>query len=280
MKKLTFLLAFCIASVASAQDYLVAHISGCAQLANGEMISIGQSLSKEDQIRFDDPSTRIVVINQDLKRYQLVPEPATQKGKSPSAAMSLKRLLREMPRTRAIQMTTSGMDQDGITDFEAYFGNDRFYIIGDTFKIKVKKTHLLLDSTNLVVYRFDHKGDIVQKRILHDSSNRIIVAKSSIYQNNDEFINHNHIKEPRFYHFDKSKTESKVLASVLPVFIDEKILARELNMLIQYSQTFQGLKGEKLLEELCTFVFDVYGKTDVELLKNWIREHTVYEDYK
>ncbi len=265
MKNWIILLLLVATHLAHAQKFTVARVANVTD-SKGDALSVGQTISLGETLVFAEKSS--LVLMQGKQRY------AVLLSNSP---MSLdKSRLKAISRTSLTKAKARGAAPMGMSNLVDYFGDDKFAVIGEQIQVPIKSTELGLSQEKVMVYRFKYAGDVVQKQIPGDS-NKLVIQKQNILTYKSEPIDASEIKDPKLFYFDKSKKESRELVRFHIDFLEEESLKRDLKKLAYNSNEFKALKQDALLDELCVFFFDVYGKTDLNLLRIWLKKNVVIE---
>ncbi len=266
MKKLIFLLAI-TAHTTFAQNYTVGRVVGQILDEKGHKLAVGVNLSLGQTLSVDNPAKSKLILIQGKQRFSV---------QLKAGAFQLTRaLLKPIARTSFARTRSLSAGTLGVSNLSEYFGNDRFEVIGDEIQIKVNPSQYQLSPEKVMVYRFEYAGETIQKQIPNDSANKIILNKRTIHNHKNTWVEASEIKNPKLFYFDKNKRESRELVSFYLEFLDEAALKEDLRKLVANSAEFQSLKGEALLDELCVFFFDVYGKTDLLHLRNWLQKNVI-----
>jgi hypothetical protein len=251
-------------ALAQSQKYTVARVSGILTTQNGDSVFAGKSISLGEVLLFQGNAA--LVLMQGKQRYQVLLEN--------SPLQLSKASLKTIPRNSLTKAKTRGSAALGINNLVDYFGDDKFAVIGEEIQVPIKTVEMGLSQEKVMVYRFVYFGDVIQKQIPSDS-NKLLLQKQNILSHKAQTLDASQIKEPKLFYYDKTKKESKELVRFHLDFLEEESLQRDLKKLSQHSNEFKALKGEALLEELCVFFFDVYGKTDLNLLRIWLKKNII-----
>jgi hypothetical protein len=271
---LLLLLLILVTNALQAQEFFVLHVKGkiVNVSKNNADVVMGSKISPKDKLKFTSSDAFAIVMSKETGRKMIDGGKAKKEDSSELTAFVTDVL---MPMKTNHQLSTRAILPAEIIDFEAYFGSEKFMIIGDMYQVEVSKTKYPLDLNRVVILKYEYDKRPVQKELL-SKNNQIIFSKKDIYALRGAELNPDHVKNVELFYFDKQSKERTKLVEFKPVFVGEETLIKEINSLINFLVTNDIMKGEELKDELYKYALEVYGKTDSDRFAKWLHEKTQY----
>jgi hypothetical protein len=246
--------------------YYVIHLKGTiTNKTTGKAIKVGDKLTSKDRLKFDAADAHAVVLNPEKGKFTVKPNPVKDANNEFIAFMNSAIL----PVKTNSHLSTRGGESNGVMDLKAYFGSEKFAIIGDKHAIKLNTEKYPLSDTRFFIYRYMNKDVPVSKRIEHNTD-EIVLDKQALYMVDGQVIDPYSIPVIDIYYYDSNTRNSTKVANFSPVFIPENVLNSEFRIQKELYKSLNKTK-EEIDAQLHMFVRDVYGKTDDDVLEKWIK---------
>jgi len=242
-----------------AQQYYVLYLKGKIQnIANQQLIKVGDKISDQDAVKFLSKDAKAVVISNKAGRFVLKPE-------SEKADNELQNLVSTVlfPDKANIQLSSrTALNKD----MQGYFG-EKFAII-DT-ELAVPFDSLMYPASNHVfVFRFKNENGAVSEKILPVQNGKLVFNKFSLFENHPDFWE-NESTNGELVYFEEQTENEKIVAKFTLNFIDEDLLYAALQPFCEQFLTNNFEKSE-IIVKIEEFVTEFYGKTNPEELLLWI----------
>lgn len=251
----------------TADIYFVIHIKGSAvNKTTGKTIEVGDPISSEDEVKFGSKETTVVIIG---AKGKFTLSPAVNANQTSELFAFVQNAL--LPLKSNGHLSSRGTTAEKVSDLKDYFGTSGFLIIGDQLRIPLNASRYPLSAGKMLIYRYTHEGEVVSKRI-ENHGDTIAIEKKSLYTIKGVSIDPLKIDKADIYFFDTENKKSNKVVTFAPLFIEEKILKKELTVLKEYLKQ-QGIDNDQIRKDLLIFVNDIYGKTDETILDRWITDH-------
>ncbi|MEN7549905.1 hypothetical protein AAG747_18415 [Rapidithrix thailandica] len=272
MKRLLLLLACLTISSAIYAQYYVIHVRGKIQLKKASVsIKVGDRLQSTDELTFSQPNAFAVVMSKEQGRMVLKAQPDEDNFEGEFIALVKNAII---PMKKNLQMSSRAVNITKVSDFNKYFGNDRFAILGDEFRIDVDPDAYEVSQERMFVYRYEHEGRAINKPLKIQNAT-LVFNKKKLYKSKGKTIDPNEIEKVDLYYFDQKASVSNKLATFKPVFVEENILIKELKSLSNFLTEHNVMQGQELKDELFSFISDIYGKTDPYFFNLWVEKNEV-----
>lgn len=232
---------------------------------NQTPLKSGMTITKHEQLLFKSKDAYLVVSNEARSRF-IIQSPSRHNAKGEFIAFVKDAVL---PINGHTSLSVRGNSSPIIADLYEYFGDSTFFVIGDQLKFEVDYTRYKTGSNQFFQISYaqhdsviNTKWTVLENRILTISKNMFTDkdAKTIIPEKIEVFWV---VRNPR---------SCEMLTAFRPIFLDEAALKSE------YSVIYELIKKQNLSEEEDEkFIFgyfrDVYGKTDENVLTNWLEEN-------
>ena len=261
------LLLFFQQAIAQTGDvYYVIHMQGAiVNKTTGKAIVMGEKLEPKDQLKFPSADALAVVMSPTKGKFTVKPNP-TKNANNEFIAFMQSAIL---PVKSNTHLSTRGSEENGVMDIKNYFGSEKFAIIGDMITIKLNAEKYPMSDTKFFIYRYMHGDKPVSKKIAHSNGN-IMIDKKALYNVDGQMIDPATVHTVDIYHYDSGTRNSTKVASFSPLFLSEITLKEECKVQKDLYKS-QNMTHEQIDKELHSYVTDVYGKTDDDILEKWIK---------
>jgi hypothetical protein len=238
-----------------AETFLLIHVEG--KLQSGTLIlQEGDSIQSNAPITFSS-SDNLMIVASGKMLYSIKPSEALQVDRLDQ--LNLIPLQTSIPATRETEST--------ITSLSDYFGNGKFILIRERFKLKLSNQDT--SSQHFYVFRYQYKGKIISKKISENPTD-LNFEKKLLYTNKKgKEIPCDSTSNSEILRYNIEKRAFTKVVAFEPKWIKEEIKS-ELDIL---KKTFKsnGISDSETETEMIKFVKSVYGKTDELLLKQVIK---------
>lgn len=250
------------ANVLFADNYFVIQLKGgILNKTNGKILKMGDKIDHEDQLKFLSSDAAAILMS--TKRGRFVVRPNITKGDENELIVYVKNVL--MPVKTSGNLSTRGGEDEAVMDLKSYFGASKFAILGDKFSVKLNTATYPIDNAKFFIYRYEYGGKPISKKIPSEGD-KIIFDKNLLYSNASGTIPSENVEKVDLYFFDSNTKSSALITQLNPVYLSENQVKEELK--VQYDIFIsQSLTKEEIYKELSTYVNDIYGKTDMAMLK-------------
>ncbi len=278
--KLSVILLFATSLSYAQATYFVAHVKGdIAVKSTGTPIKVGDQLGSEDELLFKSADARAVVITSQGTRMLLQHQQAAESVRGENEFLSfVKDAL--LPMKENIQLSTrggfdAGMDYRKVTNFEKFFGVDKYVIIGEELTLGADASKYPINEMRRFIYRYETEQRPVNKKIQY-SGNNLIINKDALYKTKGERINPGSALPVDIIYFDFDKNQAMQLASFEPVFVDEETLLLELKSVATFLESNNIMSQSKIREELFDFVQEVHGPINRNVFNDWLSGKEIF----
>jgi hypothetical protein len=260
-KKSIFLLSVVLyVQLTFAQDnFTVIKVSGNIVIERtGSSLSIGTAFAQNENLLFKIPESRAAVINPQRGRFLLtsgnIDEFRNSKSNFlPSAGKMSTRSIGKRPR---------------INDLKDQFEGN--YVIFNEIKILIDTTVFPLSGKKYFYFTYDYKSKTINKKLAFNIDT-LLIEKAELLTVDGKVIQDPQINQMKLVYLQEGETYvSTPICSFTPVFPDFKILTKEIKIIID--QMDMKTDYEKL-NEISSFIHEFYGKTDENILKQWLNEN-------
>jgi hypothetical protein len=254
----------------SAQDsFYVIHLKGkVSNQKTGKDLQIGDQITSNDNLKFSDASSLAVIMGAKGKF-------TIQPGAKPNAQNEFLAFVNNsvVPLRSNGHLSTRGAEENGVIDAKNYFGSDKFVIVGDSLNIFLDRKAYPMNNTSFFIYRYTYNGEAVVKKMSFNGDT-LKFNRRELYTHNNTLIPYTEVEKVDIYYCSKcdeaTKNYSKI-TTLSPLFLDEETLKYELKVQ-QNIYKSQNYAPSLVVDEFTAFVRDVYGHTDDDVLKKWIKK--------
>jgi hypothetical protein len=264
LSNLAILSSFAFYQTENAEVYHVLFVQGnIMNVTQNQAVTRGMKLNANDKVSFKSTNAKAVLLSNLKGRFTIAP---TAKSKGTEMSSFLNEVL--LPVKQNANLSTRSTASETVEDLVSYLGTDSFWILGDFLKINLSPNRYQLNENRLMVIRYNYEGVVINKKIPFEG-NTISLNKNLLFKTKEgNSISPNEVEKIEIYrYFVDAKSSEKILECKLN-FISELELKQVLTDLRQTEQT--QLQGEDLQKYLLAFCEDTFGKTDRQLLQNWL----------
>ncbi len=236
---------------------------------SNEVLKRGMKIKAGDQVVFKSGNARAIVIGNRRGRFVLSP-----KEKQTSSELIATVFEAVSPLKTNSKLSTRGFeDAEEVVNFRDYFGDTTFAIVGNKLPVKVASNYQM-DDHNFFIVRYVYQGEVVNKLVGFKGS-VLTLDKNELSSYKGKNYPINEVEQVSLYYvtgYDRSKGEKgnpQLITEFKPLFLTEKEVESTLKELKSIF-TGDNLNYEQMLDEYFTFVRDVYGVTDKNVLEDWL----------
>ena len=165
--------------IAKAEDekYFILYVEGSIiNLTQNKNLKPGDFLLASDQLQFKNNKSRALVISGSRGRFMLKPE-ANQTEKDIELVQLVKKVLLpiEVKNPNDTRRVTAL-----VSDLMEYFGEDDFFIIGESLSFRLNTAYNPLDANSFLIFSYKYKGETFNKRLPY-KGNLISIEKEAIF---------------------------------------------------------------------------------------------------
>jgi hypothetical protein len=243
-------------------NYNVVKVNGTLyNTTQKQKLSTGTSVSQNDEVEFGSLSNSAFVISKDNGRFIMIPDNSL----SATAGTVLK------PLSRRTAITTRSESQVKLphNDLFKYFGKENYLFINKISKIWIDTNAIKLSDDKMLVAKYiNHEGKSISKKLTVQNDQLIINIDEVFPDKNDD--GSNKIFPIEIFYFNNLTKELALKASFKPIIANQNDLINEFKVIASTVNTSQNANANILFEEIESFVFNSYGNTNEEELKQFI----------
>ncbi len=263
MKKILLLLQLilCLSaqSAFSQTTYFVLNVKGIVKIKKtGKILKINDQLSDKETLSFTSINDVVAVISTKNGRMILKPK---QTAKSSELYCVLSEILN--PGTGRLS-SRSGSITNSI-ELENFFEKDSLYILGSTKKW-ISPIAFPMNQENFFFVRYTWKGETINKKLLYYNDS-ININKEDLYKVDGKNISPDETTNPTLY-YKKGASTSQICLFTISFPNESK--TKEIVTAFKQHKTS---KGEDFIGELLPLLKDIYGKTEIDNVRWWVRKN-------
>jgi|GEM_PF-2854467 len=241
------------------------------------LLNRGATIKSTDNVIFKSSDARAIMLSQTRGRFLMSPN-------AKATGSELAAVVKEVasPLKSNSSLSTRGFDEAApIINFEDFFGDSVFAVIGNELPFKVNTSQYPLDKKNQLAIRYEYKGEnpeydgkIVLKTVGFED-NVVKLNKETHFSYKGSPVNVEELDKIELYYLqemdenNRPKSTEK-LASFKIIFVDEAELEAEIKELFSfYESEGEKLGNDEKLPMINSYILDVYGRTDKDLLEDW-----------
>lgn len=160
---------------------------------------------------------------------------------------------------------TGNLSSRGAITIEDEFKGNYYVISNCNIEIDVKK--FPLDNTKYFYLKFKYDGNDVNKK-LKNTTNGFLLSKDDILLIDNKPVISDKIREYQFYYYDENDKTSKLISTFNLQFLDETSIKKEL---LEHLKKIDNLKEDDKFNECLIYINTMYGNTNADCLKNWVK---------
>ena len=261
MKKVTlllFLLSLTIVPAFTQNIYYILNIKGTVKLKNtGAVLMTNSQISEKDALLFSTPTDAVAVISTKSGRMILKPKPNAK-------ASELVCIVSEILNPGTGRLSARAGLINNAMDMNNYFSIDSLTILGST-KVWISPTSFPMNDANFFFVRYTWKGETINKKLSFEKDSLILNA-NDIYKVDGNSISAREVTSPNLYY--RKGNEAIPMCPFNISFADEASL-KEMTIAFKKHST---KKGNDFLEEFKSLLKDIYGNTDKDNVRFWLKK--------
>lgn len=234
--------------------------------ATGKPLAPGDNIKPNDQLKFNSPYASALVISNTRGKFTL----KYQSTESKDLFNDNKELL-AMANTTVTpidsrgMLATRGIGISEVKDLKSYFGTENFYVIGNSLSVKLNKTAYPLNDKQGIVFSYSQEDKEQSKRIGFSNQYLKIVESDLVPGKMLKDTAEPVLKDINVYKIDDGGKKSENLTRMNLVFMNDQKLKDEFDVIIPFLKD-QKLERFKVIDYLKSYFYDVYGRTDPDVL--------------
>jgi hypothetical protein len=224
-----------------------------------QKLSTGTSVSQNDEVEFGSLTNSAFVISKDNGRFIMIPDNSL----SATAGAVLK------PLSRRTAITTRSESQVKMphNDLFKYFGKDNFLFLGMVSKVWIDTAKIKINENNMFVAKYSNsEGKLINKKMIVQGDQLIINLEELFPDKNEDGTIKTYPLE--IFYFNNLTKELALKANFKPILANRTDLLNEFKVI---ASTVSGNNDSNIIfEEIESFVFNSYGNTNEDELKQFI----------
>jgi hypothetical protein len=243
-------------------NYNVVKVNGTLyNTTQKQKLSTGTSVNQNDEVEFGSLTNSAFVISKDNGRFIMIPD----KNLSATAGTVLK------PLSRRTAITTRSESQVKLpnNDLFRYFGKDNFLFLGSVSKVWIDTAKIKISENNMLVAKYKNQDGIsISKKLMVDGD-QLIINLEEIFpeRNNDGSLKMFPIE---IFYFNNLTKELALKANFNPILANKNEIINEFKVIAATINAAENNNSTIIFEEIESFVFNSYGNTNEEELKQFI----------
>lgn len=239
--------------------YYVLSVKGIVKLAKTKAaLKPNDQISDKDAILFSAPTDMMAVVSTRSGRMILRPKPT---AKSSELMCVVSDILK--PGTGRLSARAGSITN--IIELKRYFGNDSLNILG-TGKVWVSPAAYPMNADNFFFVRYQWKGETINKK-LSVERDTLLLSTNDIYKVDGKAILSKDVKDTKLFY--KQGTAVSEIGPFTVSFPEETAVKQ----LVTSFKDHSSLKGTQFLDELTPLLKDIYGKTDKDNVRAWLKKN-------
>jgi len=256
---------FLIAGYTFAQNvsnYNVVKVNGTLyNTTQKQKLATGTSVSQTDEVEFGSLSNSAFVISKNNGRFIMIPDNSL----SATAGTVLK------PLSRRTAITTRSESQVKLphNDLFKYFGKENYLFLGKISKVWIDTSSIILNDNKMLVAKYtNQEGKSVSKKLIVNGD-QLIINLDEIFPDKNE-DGSNKIFPIEIFYFNNLTKELALKASFKPILANQTELINEIKVIAGTINSSDNSNANIIFEEIDSFVFNSYGNTNEDELKQFI----------
>ena len=264
IKIISFLLIVLISPpcILRSQCYTVLSIKGEIILQKtGQPIKIMDEICPNDKLIFSTAESKAAVLSPDMGRFIIK---LSGKKKDNDLEVFVKKVLVQ---------GIGNLSSRGVISLDNEFGDE--YFIAGINKLKIDPNNYPMNEDNFFFIRYKYLDKDVNKKLKY-SGDTLFIDKETIYKIDGNYINSKNIESVTLYYYEKGTNTSTKIDSFKLTFADELDLKKELNGYVSILKKTE-IDKDHIEEEILLYIMDLYGKINIENMKDWIVKNLYYQ---
>jgi len=243
-------------------NYNVVKVNGTLYNATQKQkLSTGTSVSQNDEVEFGSLTNSAFVISKDNGRFIMIPDNSL----SATAGTVLK------PLSRRTAITTRSESQVKLpnNDLFKYFGKDNYLFLDKVSRVWIDTAKIKINENNMLVAKYtNHEGKAISKKLTVQGDQLIINLDEIFPDINDDGSNKMFPLE--IFYFNNLTKELALKANFNPIVAKKSEIINEFKVIAATINMSQNNNSNIIFEERESFVFNSYGNTNEDELKQFI----------
>lgn len=243
-------------------NYNVVKVNGSLyNTTQKQKLSTGTSVNQNDEVEFGSLTNSAFVISKDNGRFIMIPDNSL----SATAGTVLK------PLSRRTAITTRSESQVKLpnNDLFKYFGKDNFLFLGKVSKVWLDTNAIKMSENKMLVAKYTNQdGKSISKKLSMEGDQLIINLDELFPDKNED--GSNKIFPLEIFYFNNLTKELSLKASFTPVIANQTEIINEFKVIAATISSSNSADTNIIYEEIESFVFNSYGNTNEDELKQFI----------
>ncbi len=233
-------------------------------VTTNQLVKPGDKIKASDQLEFSSEDALALVISEQKGKFTLRMPEKDLFGDDELLAMAD---AAASPIQSRSQLATRTFGQAGIKDLDEYFGNQYFNVIGNELTIKLNKEQYPLDDNNYFTFDFMTDNDEHSVKV-RDDQQQLIINKSDIMEKIPGTPKDT-IHDVAVYKYDLARKSLVNVSNMHLAFVNPQMLKKEFKVIIDMLEK-KNMDAKAVNKYLASYFIDVYGKTDIVALNDFI----------
>lgn len=243
-------------------NYNVVKVNGTLyNTTQKQKLSTGTSVNQNDEVEFGSLTNSAFVISKDNGRFIMIPDNSL----SATAGTVLK------PLSRRTAITTRSESQVKLpnNDLFKYFGNENFLFLDHVSKVWIDTSKIRINENTMLVAKYKNKEGVSINKKLSVQGDQLIINLDEIFpeKNDDGTIK---VYPIEIFLFNNLTKELALKANFTPVIANKAEIINEFKVIAATINGAESNNTNIIFEEIESFVFNSYGNTNEEELKQFI----------
>lgn len=246
-------------------NYNVVKVNGTLYNATQKQkLSTGTSVSQDDEVEFGSLTNSAFVISKDNGRFIMIPDNSL----SATAGTVLK------PLSRRTAITTRSESQVKLphNDLFKYFGKDNYLFLGRVSKVWIDTAKIKINENNMLVAKYKNQDGKAISKKLNVQGDQLIINLDEVFPDKNEDGSIKMFPLEIFY-FNNLTKELALKANFNPILANTSEMVNEFKVIASTFVNAEGNNSNILFEEIESFVFNSYGNTNEDELKQFITQN-------
>jgi hypothetical protein len=267
-------LSYAFALPQQADVYYVVHVHGLIiNQSKKDTVHVGDKLYATDKLIFKSPDARATVLSTKKGRFTLGQSVSSDQSNASAGEEFMALLKNVLVNEKSTErLSTRGLEAEKVVDLKSVFNHKTFAFTGRRAKLILDPAIHPMSGEEFFMYRYTYSTDKTARKKIPFSGDTLIFDAKVLYTVNGRSIPFEEISMVEIYKVNVNYKSSMLIAKFTPVFIPDEQLKAELAVIHTVLQP-EDLSDEATLEQMHHHIEAVYGQTDLNLLKLWVKEH-------
>jgi hypothetical protein len=243
-------------------NYNVVKVNGTLyNITQKQKLTTGTSVNQNDEVAFGSLTNSAFVISKDNGRFIMIPDNSL----SATAGTVLK------PLSRRTAITTRSELQIKLphNDLFKYFGKENFLFLGKVSKVWIDTAKIKINENNMLVAKYTNQDGKAINKKLSVQGDQLIINLDEVFPDKNDDGSHKIFPLEIFYYNNLTK-ELALKANFKPVLANQSEIVNEFKVIAATINGNESNNTNIIFEEIESFVFNTYGNTNEEELKQFI----------